>query len=330
MQHRLLLAYIAAASMLAFAIQAKPQEAGVPRGVQVHLVITDMALRADKSLPPLTPKDLEVKQGKTALTVTQLIHAHGTNASLQLMILIDDTLTSSVGNNLSDIKDFIRAQPPSTLIAIGYMSNATVQIAQNFTANHGLAAEAVRLPRSAPSSMDSPYLSLISLVKSWHPQNVRRVVLMVSDGIDRLRGEKPTPSQLGPRFGTVYHSMPTISVDAASASETSQRYNVIVNAIYAKGVAQVGRSSWDLQLGLSGLSKIADETGGQTYSINTSNLVSFKPYLDNFQRLLANQYFLVFLAKPKKKGGLQRISIRTELPNSKIIAPDNVWVRAAE
>ena len=33
--------------------------------------------------------------------------------------------------------------------------------------------------------MDSPYLSLFSLVKGWPQQNVRREVLMVTDGIDR-------------------------------------------------------------------------------------------------------------------------------------------------
>ena len=70
---------------------------------------------------------------------------------------------------------------------------------------------------------------------------------MVSDGIDRLRGETPRPSQLGPSFGPVYHSMPTISVDATSASETSQRYNVIVHSIYSLGVGRAGRSSWDLR-----------------------------------------------------------------------------------
>jgi hypothetical protein len=100
--------------------------------------------------------------------------------------------------------------------------------------------------------MDSPYLSLISLAKGWPQQNIRRVVLMVTDGIDRLRGETPTVSQLGPRFGggplgpPVYHSMPTISVDADSASETSQRYNIIVNSIYSPGIGRVARSAWDL------------------------------------------------------------------------------------
>jgi hypothetical protein len=124
--------------------------------------------------------------------------------------------------------------------------------------------------------------------------------------------------------------MPTISTDATSASEISQRYNVIVHSLYAVGAGRAGRSSWDLQIGLSGLSKIADETGGECYSLGTSNLVSFKPYLERFQRTLDNQYYLVFLATPKKSAGLQRVNILTEVSNSEIAAPNNVWVTTAK
>ena len=308
---------------------ASAQEKTAASTAEVHVVITDMALQSDSELPRLRQGEVMVKQGKTSLQVTQLIPAQGDNAALQLMILIDDTLNSAVGGNLNDLKEFIKAQPPSTVIGVGYMSNAGVNIVQNFTADHELAVKAVRLPRGAFSTMDSPYLSLISLVKGWSQQKVRREVLMLSDGIDRLRGETPTVSRLGPNFGSVYHSMPSISTDATSASEISQRYNVIVHSLYAVGVGRAGRSSWDLQLGLSGLSKIADETGGECYSLGTSNVVSFKPYLERFQRTLDNQYYLVFLATPKKSAGLQRVNILTEVSNSEIAAPNNVWVPAA-
>lgn len=70
-----------------------------------------------------------------------------------------------MGNNLSDIREFISAQPATTLIAIGYMANAGVNIAQNFASDHALAVKALRLPRGNLSTMDSPYLSLINLVK---------------------------------------------------------------------------------------------------------------------------------------------------------------------
>jgi hypothetical protein len=308
---------------------ARAQQKAPASKAQVHVVISNMAERSDAELPRLTQQDVKVKQGKTYLQVTQFIPAQGDNAALQLMLLIDDTLnSSSVGNNLNDLREFIKAQPASTVVGIAYMSNATIHLAQNFTPDHEAAAKAIRLPRGALSTMDSPYLSLISLVKSWPQQNVRRVVLMVTDGIDRLRGEKPQMSQLGPSFGPVYHSMPTISIDATSASEISQRYNVLVFSMYSPGVGRAGRSSWDLDLGLSGLTKIAEETGGECYSLGTSSLVSFQPYLERFQKTLDNQYYLVFLAEPKKKAGLQRVKIETEVSNSEIIAPDNVWVPA--
>ena len=57
------------------------------------------------------------------------------------------------------------------MIDIGYMSKAGVNIVQNFTPDHDLAVKAARLPRGAFSTMDSPYLSLISLVRGWPPQN---------------------------------------------------------------------------------------------------------------------------------------------------------------
>ena len=341
---------------------ARSQEKPAPGTVQVYVVITDEALQAEQELPPLQREDVKVKQGKNFLRVTQVIPAEGANAALQLMILIDDTLNTSIGNNLTDIKNFISAQPPSTVIGVGYMSNAGVNVVQNFTVDHELAVKAVRLPRGSPSTMDSPYLSLISLVMGWPQQNVRREVLIVTDGIDRLRGEKPEASRLGPDYGVVYHrpefsqgyqsakyrygsarpnynadyarpssaslydTMPTISIDAPSASEASQRYNVLVYPLYAAGVGRAARSAWEQQLGLGGLSQIADESGGECFSLGTSQLVSFQPYLDNLQKMLSHQYYVVFEAVPRKKAGFQRINIQTELSNSEIEAPDNVWV----
>jgi hypothetical protein len=297
--------------------------------VQVHLVVTNEAQRGDE-VPTLQQGDVKVKQGKNFLKVDKLIPAQGDNAALQLFILIDDTLGSGIGNNLNDIRDFINAQPASTVVAVGYMSNAAVNVVQNFTADHALAVKALRLPRGGLSTMDSPYLSLISLVKGWPQQNVRREVLMVTDGLDRLRGEQPAASRLGPSFGPVYHRMPTMSPDVNSASEISQRYNVIVYSMYAVGVGRAARSSWDLQTGLSGLTKLADETGGDCFSLGTSGLVSFKPYLDRLQKMFDNQYYLVFQATPGKKAGLQRVNVTTEVSNAEIAAADNVWVPAGK
>ena len=91
----------------------------------------------------------------------QVIPSQGDNAALQLMILIDDTLnTQAVGNNLNDLKAFIGAQPPSTVIGVAYMSNAMPNVAQNFTADHALAVKAVRcLVASLPPWIAPTYRS---------------------------------------------------------------------------------------------------------------------------------------------------------------------------
>jgi hypothetical protein len=312
------------------------QEKTTPSTLQVHMVITDQAMSDNSEVPVLSANAIKVKQGKNFLNVTQLIPAQGDNAALQLFILIDDTCDSSIGNNLNDLRDFITAQPATTAIGVAYMSNATIQITQNFTPDHDLAAKAVRLPRGNLSTMDSPYLSLMSLVKGWPEQKVRREVLMITDGIDRLRADRSSFSQSPSRYPGAPSAvagpstMPTISPDADSASRNSQRYGVIVHSIYATGAGRLGRNAWEAQLGQSGIAKIADETGGEYFALGTQNAVSFKPYLDRLQKIFSNQYYLVFQAVPKKKEGLQRVNITTEVANADIAAADNVWVPAAK
>jgi hypothetical protein len=336
--YRLLLGYIIVLGALGFgAWNVYSQEkVGASSTVQVHMVITDQAVRDDSEVPILRPENVQVKQGKTSLKIEHLIPARGDNAALQLFILIDDTCDSGIGNSLNDIRDFINAQPATTVVGVAYMSNATIQIAQNFTADHATAAKAIRLPRGNLSAMDSPYLSLISLIKGWPEQKVRREVLMVSDGIDRLRGERMSGYQSSPASGRVGRNTPstrsgglaTISSDADTASTAGQRYGVIVHGIYATGVGRAGRNAWEAQLGQSGVAKIADETGGEYFSLGTQNLVSFKPYLDRLQRILDNQYYLVFRAIPKNKADLQRVEISTEAQGFEIAAADSVWVPA--
>ena len=53
------------------------QEKTASSAAQVHVVITDMAVRSDNELPRLRQDEVKVKQGKTFLQVTQLIPAQG-------------------------------------------------------------------------------------------------------------------------------------------------------------------------------------------------------------------------------------------------------------
>jgi hypothetical protein len=293
-----------------------PQVKAALNTVQVHMVVTDQAFNDNNEPPVLRRENVQARQGENALKVDQVIPAQGDNASLSLFILIDDTLDPRIGTNLNDLRDFINAQPASTQVGIGYMSNATFQIAQNFSADHALAFKSLRLPRGRLSAMDSPYLSLISLEKSWPQEKVRREVLMLSDGIDHLHGNRSI------RVST----MPGISVNSDSASATCQRYGVIVYSIYAVGAGRLGRNAWEAQMGQSGIAKTTDETGGKFFALLYQNAVTFKPYLDRLQKIFENQYYVVFQAVPGKKDGLQRVDISTSVPEADIAAADNVWV----
>lgn len=293
-----------------------PQVKASPSTVQVHMVVTDQAFSDNNEPPVLRKENVQVKQGGNSLKVDQVIPAQGDNASLSLFILIDDTLDPRIGTNLNDLRDFINAQPASTQVGIGYMSNATFQTVQNFSSDHALVSKSLRLPRGRLSSIDSPYLSLISLVKSWPPEKVRREVLMLSDGIDHLHGNRSI------RVST----MPGISVNADLASATCQRYGVIVYSIYAVGAGRLGRNAWEAQMGQSGIAKITDETGGEYFALLYQNAVSFKPYLDRLQKILENQYYVIFQAIPGKKDGLQRVDISTAVPDADIASADKVWV----
>jgi hypothetical protein len=80
--------------------------------------------------------------------------------------------------------------------------------------------------------------------------------------------------------------------------------------------------------GQNSISKLSDETGGESFMLGVQNAVSFRPYLDQLQSIIDNQYHLVFEARPGKKSDLQRVKIDTEVPGVEIIAADNVWVPA--
>ncbi|MDE3179462.1 MAG: hypothetical protein KGM47_07340 [Acidobacteriota bacterium] len=289
------------------------QAAGV---VPVHMVVTVQPLPG-KRPAVVNRQDVMVYQGKERLNVTGWQHASGDHAGLDLFILIDDTASTSLGSQLGDLRDFINAQPSTTAIGVGYMANTTVRIAQNFTTDHAAAAKALRLPLGTISAMDSPYLSLIDLMKRWPKRNNRREVLMITDGIDRfrLRGMR---------------GLPSISPDAQSASDRAQRDGIIVHSLYTQGTGFASRNFWLANMGENNASMVADVSGGASFFLGYLNPPSFKPWLDQLSRILENQYLLTFLVKPEKKAGLVYIRLETEVPGAELVAAKNVYVPAAK
>lgn len=279
-------------------------------GVPVHMVVTTEAHHG-KEVPVINRQDVMVYEGKDRMPVTDWVPLQGEQAGLELFVLLDDSSSTSLGSQLGDVRRFISSQPPTTAVAIGYMRNGTVDIVQNFTNDHAQAAKTLRLPMGNPGASPSPYLSVADLIKRWPQSQVRHEIVMVSDGIDGLGGTGP---------GNPY-------VD--SAIDEAQRAGVIIYAIYATGVGHYGHSFWRINWGQNYLSQLAAETGGEAYFLGSETPVAFAPYLDDINLKLSHQYLLGFLAKPEKKAGLQRVKLRTEVPNAELVAAERVWVPAA-
>jgi hypothetical protein len=289
------------------AAQQPPSLPGVP----ATMVVTVEA-RHGSTAPVINREDVMVYEGHDRDQVTDWIALQGDRAGLELFILLDDGLNTSVGSQLGDLQKFIAAQPSTTAIGIGYMRNGTVAIAQNPTTDHGQAAKSLRLPLGERGISASPYLSITDLIKRWPVQQERREILMISDGIDALYGGGPSDPYVD------------------QAIEEAQKAGVIVFSIYSRGAGHYGHSFWRVNWGQNYESQLSDETGGESFYLGLDSPVSFSPYLEDLTQRFTRQYLLTFLAKPEKKAGLRSVKLRTEVPNAELVSADKVYMRAGE
>ncbi|HEX3470476.1 MAG TPA: hypothetical protein VHT28_04760 [Silvibacterium sp.] len=282
--------------------------------VPVHMTVTASAM-GNGPVPDVKRSDVVVRQRRNHLQVTGWEAARGNRAGLDLFIAIDDAADRSLGSQLNDIRAFINAQPPTTNVGVGYMRNATIQIVQNFTPDHAAAANSVRLPLGSVGSFGSPFLSAISLMNGWPAHPNRRVLIMITDGIDRARG--------GPRSPAL-----STNPDVNSASTVAQRTGTIIYGIYTPGVGHLGRNFWEATRGQNGIAQLSEASGGESFFLGLQAPVSFRPYLESIQRSLDNQYLLEFRVAPNRRAGLQSVTVETELPGVELISADSAWVPA--
>jgi hypothetical protein len=272
---------------------------------------------SDKRKPEINQQDIVVTQGKERLNVAGWTPAQGDHAGLELFILIDDGADSSLGLHLDELKAFINAQPSTTSVGVGYIRNATVQIAQNLTTDHTAAANALRLPMGQQGANGSAYLSVIDLMKRWPESQNRHEVLMLTDGTDRIRR--------GPIVRR-FHIQP----DVDSASDVALKTGTIIHTIYTPAVGRSRHNYWEATNGQMGMAKLSNATGGESFFLGLQSAVSFKPYLDQLQTLLDNQYLLTVSVKAGKKAELKNVAINTEVAGVKLAAADAVLVPAAK
>jgi hypothetical protein len=276
------------------------------------MVITVQPARHGAAVPPkLQVGDLTVTEGGATVPVTGLRRLAGDLADMQLFIYLDDsTRSASLGVQFGQLKDFVKALPASTQVAIGYMHNGTFALAQAFTADHQAAARSLRLPIAVPGENGSPYFALSDLAKHWPSKEAtgRRAVLMLTDGVDRYWEDN---SEVEDPY-----------VDAA-IRDTLQ-HSIAVYSIYLRGAGLYGRGAWTTNFAQSRLEQVSDQTGGFAYFEDFQDPVEIAPFLNDFQDRMDHQYRVTFQALNRR--GKQTVKLRTELPGVKIEAPSRIFV----
>jgi hypothetical protein len=255
--------------------------------------------------PELRKDDIQLFKGKERLQVADWRREE----TLRLAILIDDTLDPSVSNQWSDLKEFIMSQPPTTYVALAYTRNGTAAIAQDFTNNHELVAKALRIPLGTAGSISSPYLALLDFLKRWPSPGGRNSIVFITSGIDYFRDS----------FGLQ-------NPDLDSAVSRAERTNVNVWTVYAPDNFHRGRGFFRVNNAQSLLSKLSEQTGAESYFLGTGAPVNLKPYFDEINEHLKNQYLLSLRGEGGKKGKYQSIRVRTEQPGVEFLTFDQVFL----
>ncbi|GAC1668237.1 MAG: hypothetical protein NVS9B4_24100 [Candidatus Acidiferrum sp.] len=286
---------------------AVAQKSSVTAGT-VTMTVTAVG-KKDTQPPAITKDDVQLYRGKERVQVGEWRRGE----TLALAILIDDSIDSSAGSNGEDLRSFILAQPSTTLIAVAYGRNGTAMIAQDFTNDHELAAKSLRLPLGSEGAFSSPYLSLLDLMKRWPKAGERRSIMLISSGIDYFRGD------FGPR-----------SPDLESTIERAQKQNINIWTIYYPGAGHTSRGFFRINNAQSNLSQLSEETGAESYYLGSLEPVALKPYFDEIQEHLSNQYLLTFTGRGGNKGRLERVRAVTEVSGVELLAPSEVFLPANE
>ncbi len=270
----------------------------------VTLTVTAVG-KKDVPAPSVTKKDVEFFLGKERTQVVDWQKGE----KLYLAVLIDDSLEATVASQWGDLKDFFDAQPATTYISVSYARNGAAMLAQDFTNDHALAGKALRLPIGA-GAFSSPYFAVQDLMKRWPSSGDRHSILLISSGIDYFHGNFPT------------------SPDLDTTVEHAQKQNINVWSIYSPDAGHRARGYFRILRGQSDLSRLSDETGGESFYLGIAPAVTFKPYLDELATHLSNQYLLTFKGPAEAKGRFERVHVRTELPNVEFFTASQVFLPA--
>lgn len=292
---------------LAAGVCAQDAQPGSPALARV--IITAVASSGNE-VPSLGRQDVSVHEDKRPCAVADLTPMSSSSEKLQLAILIDQSSTTQLGQQLKEISRFINALPPDSSMAVAYAMNGTAMMQQAFTTDRTAVNKALHLTAGPSAGNTAIYEALASLIQKWPHNTIRREVLLISDGIDDTYGLEQTQPGQNPSL--------------ERAIQFAQRETITVFSIFVGS----GRATRNRFLNMNGQGSLADltsSTGGYAFSQGTQTPISFGPFLDDLQKMLGRQYLLTFRPAPSRKPGDHDLKAAVEIPHVKLLAPTRIY-----
>jgi len=297
-------AALAATLPVLFALPALAQQG------MAKTVITVLPKKSEMQ-PSIEPQNVKVKVAGKSVETQSVTPLRGDRAGLELVILIDSGVRTSLGRQLSDISDFVKSLPPTTQVAIAYMVNGRAIFEQPFSADKPQALRSLRIPAGSPGSSASPYFCISDVAKNWPSRDTqnRRELIVITDGID------PYEVRFDPSDPYVH----TAIYDAIRAGVT-------IDALYWHNAGIASRIGWLASGGQNLLTLLTEDTGGRLYYQGLSNPVSFAPFFREISHRLENQYEIGFTTPASNKTSVESLSVKLQVPDVKLTAPHLVAI----
>ena len=277
-----------------------------------HTILTIVPKKDGEVLPGVNTSNVAVKVDNKAAGAVSLTHFGENSANLELVLLVDDSARSSLGLYLKEMGNFLTSLPPNVAVSVAYIENGAPHFLVPFTTDHAAAAKTLRLTSSPPGANSDPYFALQALVDGWPSREAgkRHEVVMISDGVDPYYGLRYDPEN------------PYVT----KATGEAQKRGVVVYSIYYKDRGRADRLGIAINSGQNYLVQLSEATGGEAYFIGYENPVSFAPFFTQISRNLMNQYELGVSVPAKVKDGLQTLKVKVNAPNTKTMAPADIFV----
>lgn len=265
--------------------------------VQIVMTVADHTNHRPASLKP---GGLTMMDGKIA----GVIPVQGRDR--ELFVVIDDAANPNddFSSRLQELRHFVTAQPDAVSIGVAYIQNGALQVVENPTTDHQLAAAALRAPAGTEAA--NPYCAVSDLVDRWERKSVSREIVLVGTQIDESSGEGRA------------------CMNAETAIEDAERAGVIVYALYSPSISNVAK----LDATSVDMGQVAYQTGGEAYLVGHSPAQSIEPFLADISEHLANRYVVKFRPTSNTGNGLQAVNFTAGNADQELMAPDKAWIPA--